>query len=149
MSFAMSRAEREAFLAATHVAVVAIADGESAPLAVPIWYAYEPGGVIRFVTARSSRKGKLLQKARRVSLCAQTEAPPYKYVSVEGPVAIAKPDYERDVRAVALRYLGPEAGERYLRSLESQDSHREDAEEVLVELTPERWFSVDYTKLGL
>src|SRR3989454_3855877 len=41
------RSEREAFLADTHVAVVSIADGERGPLAVPIWYAYTPGGALR------------------------------------------------------------------------------------------------------
>src|SRR4030095_12792855 len=56
------------------------------PLAVPIWYAYEPGGDVRFVTARGSRKGELIAQATRLSLCAQTETPPYKYVSVEVPI---------------------------------------------------------------
>ena len=51
----MTRAEREAFLAEVHVAVVAIAEEGRAPLAVPVWYAYEPGGEIRFVTGPNSR----------------------------------------------------------------------------------------------
>ena len=38
MSLAMSRAEREAFLAATRVGIVSIAEEGRGPLAVPVWY---------------------------------------------------------------------------------------------------------------
>ena len=61
MSLAMTREEREAFLAEVHVGVVSIADPERGPLTVPIWYAYEPGGELRIVTDRDSRKGWLLE----------------------------------------------------------------------------------------
>ncbi len=33
--------------------------GRRAPLIVPIWYSYEPGGELRVVTARTSRKAQL------------------------------------------------------------------------------------------
>ena len=36
----MTRAEREAFLAALHVGIISIAETGRGPLAVPIWYAY-------------------------------------------------------------------------------------------------------------
>jgi hypothetical protein len=69
---------------------------------VPIWYSYEPGGELRVVTARTSRKAQLLQHAGRFSLCVQTETWPYKYVSVEGPVVAIEPaDVERDRRPLA------------------------------------------------
>ena len=86
MSSAMTKEEREAFLADLHVGVISIAEEGRGPLTVPIWYSYEPEGEIRIITARSSRKGKLLEQAGRFSLCAQAETPPYKYVSVEGPI---------------------------------------------------------------
>jgi len=44
MSLAMSRQEREAFLAALHVGVISIERPGRGPLTVPIWYGYEPGG---------------------------------------------------------------------------------------------------------
>jgi nitroimidazol reductase NimA-like FMN-containing flavoprotein (pyridoxamine 5'-phosphate oxidase superfamily) len=141
---AMTPAEREAFLAAVHVGVLAVADEPRGPLAVPIWYDYVPGGELVFVTARTSRKGRLLAPGRRVSLCVQAEAPPYKYVSVEGPVvAVERADLERDVRPLAYRYLGRAAGDRYV------DATREmyaAEESVLVRLRIERWLSVDYAK---
>ena len=143
MSLAMTKEEREAFLADTHVAVVSIADGERAPLVVPVWYAYEPGGDLRFVTGGASRKARLIRKAGRVSLCVQTETPPYRYVSIEGPAVIGAPDHERDVRATALRYLGPQMGEVYL-----QATAAERAGSILVTVKPERWLTVDYGKWG-
>jgi PPOX class probable F420-dependent enzyme len=143
MSLAMSRAEREAFLAETRVAVVSIPDPPRGPLTVPVWHAYEPGGEVRFVTGGASRKARLIRAAARMSLCVQDETPPYRYVSVEGPVTIAQPDWERDVRAIALRYLGERVGEAYLRATE-----QEHAGAVLVRVRPERWLSVDYRKWG-
>jgi PPOX class probable F420-dependent enzyme len=141
----MSVAEREAFLADVHVGIVSVAEPDRAPLVVPIWYAYEPGGPIRFVTDGASRKGKLLRAAGRASLCAQTETPPYKYVTVEGPIRIGTPDHERDGRQIAHRYLGPEMGEAYLAATAAE---RASGTLVLVELTPERWLSVDYSKMS-
>jgi uncharacterized protein len=137
----MSRREREAFLAAVRVGVLSIADGGRGPLTVPVWYGYEPGGDVWFVTDRDSRKGKLLLLANRLSLCAQTETPPYKYVSVEGPVAgIERADLERHRRVLAHRYLGKELGDGYLAQSGSGDA------EIVVRLHPERWLTVDYSK---
>jgi PPOX class probable F420-dependent enzyme len=145
MSLAMTKTERQAFLADTHVAILAVAAPGRGPLAVPVWYAYEPGGDVRIVTARSSEKAALLRAAGRASLCAQTETPPYLYVSVEGPVEFGDPDFERDVRATAYRYLGQQMGEMYLAAT-ADDRAR--GNEVLVRLRPERWRSVDYRKMA-
>jgi nitroimidazol reductase NimA-like FMN-containing flavoprotein (pyridoxamine 5'-phosphate oxidase superfamily) len=144
MSLAMTRQEREAFLADVHVGIISIADEGRGPLTVPIWYAYEPGGELRVVTARASRKGRLLERAGRFSLCAQTETPPYKYVSVEGPIiATAVADLERDVRPLAHRYLGVEMGDRHIE--QTRDALAQ-AENVLIHMRPERWLTADYAK---
>jgi len=143
MSLSMSKDERERFLAEVHVGIVSIAEDGRGPLAVPIWYGYEPGGDVWMITERSSRKGKLLERARRLSLCAQTEAPPYKYVSVEGPIALERVDREKHGRTLARRYLGRELGDRYI---EQTGGERGDDGSVLVRLRPERWLTVDYSK---
>jgi len=143
MSLAMTRAEREAFLAETRVAVVSVAEPGRGPLAVPVWYDYAPGGPLRFVTGGGSRKARLLRAAGRASLCVQEESPPYRYLSVEGPVTIDRPDYERDIRAVALRYLGGQMGETYLQATADQNEGA-----ILVTLALQRWLSVDYRKWG-
>jgi PPOX class probable F420-dependent enzyme len=144
MTLVMSAAEREAFLAETHVGVLSVADGPGrAPLALPVWYVYEPGGEIAFITGRDSRKMALVRAAGRVSLVAQEAAPPYyRYASVEGPVvSIQDPARQEDRRAMAERYLGAEDGAKYLESTrDGQDSM------VMVRVRPERWYTRDYRK---
>jgi PPOX class probable F420-dependent enzyme len=140
-ALAMTVEEREAFLAGPHVGVLAVARADGPPLAVPIWYGYEPGGDVWMLTDEDSLKGRLLRAAGRASLCAQSEkAPAYAYVSVEGPVTFAPSDRERHARPLAHRYLGRELGDRYFASTEG-------TEPALVTLRPERWFTVDYAKL--
>jgi nitroimidazol reductase NimA-like FMN-containing flavoprotein (pyridoxamine 5'-phosphate oxidase superfamily) len=142
--YAMSRAQREAFLADTHVAMLALDEHGRGPFLVPVWYWYRPGSDVHVVTGGASRKVRLLRKVERASLCVQTETPPYKYVSVEGPATIVgPPDWERDVREVALRYLGKEMGEMYLAATAVEHESA-----VLVRLKPERWQTVDFTTFG-
>lgn len=141
MALTMRKEEREAFLADVHVAVISVAEDGHGPLVVPIWYSYEPGGEVRIITGRTSRKGELLERAGRFSLCVQTETLPYKYVSVEGPiVAVEAVDLERDGRPLARRYLGTELGDRYI------EDTRDVVGNVLFRMRPERWLTVDYAK---
>ena len=141
MALTMTKDEREAFLADVHVAVISVAEDGHGPLAVPIWYSYEPGGEVQIITGRTSRKGKLLGRAGRFSLCVQAETPPYKYVSVEGPiVTVEAADLERDRRPLARRYLGTELGDRHI------ESTRDMVGNMLVRMRPERWLTVDYAK---
>lgn len=144
MSFAMSKSEREAFLAETRVGIVSIAQDGRPPLTVPVWYRYEPAGDVCFVTGPNSRKAALLKAAGHASFCVQDEAPPYRYVTVEGAVTFGPPDHERDVRAVAKRYLGDDMGEAYLAMTATE---RASDGEVLVRLRPARWATVDYRKM--
>jgi uncharacterized protein len=142
MSLAMTKQERETFLADLHVAIISIPEEGRGPLTVPIWYSYEPGGELRIVTAKTSRKAQLLRHAGRFSVCVQTEILPYKYVSVEGPVvAIEAADVERDRRPLARRYLGAQKGDRYI-----EETRGEYAGSVLVRMLPQRWLTVDYAK---
>lgn len=143
MSLTMSAAEREAFLAGTHVGILSVADEAGrAPLALPVWYTYEPGGEITFITGRDSRKMALIRAAGRVSLVVQQAAPPYyQYVSVEGPVVgFEAPSFE-DRRELAVRYLGVENGTKYLESTNDIADTM-----VLTRVRPERWYTRDYTK---
>ena len=143
MSLKMTKTEREAFLAELHVGVISIAEKDRGPLTAPIWYGYEPGGELWILTERNSRKGRLLREAGRFSLVAQTETPPYKYVSVEGPItSIEKPDLERDERPMAHRYLGPELGDGYVKATRADG----DVDNILVKMRPQRWLTTDYSK---
>ena len=144
MSLSMTKQEREAFLAGVHVGIISIADQGRGPLAVPIWYAYDAGGDLRIMTGRESQKGRLLARAGRFSLCVQTENPPYKYVSVEGPIiSTAAADIERDLRPLARRYLGEKIGDRYVEETRNLPTHNDN---VLIRMRPERWLTTDYSK---
>jgi PPOX class probable F420-dependent enzyme len=140
----MTKQERETFLADVHVGVVSISEKGRGPLTVPIWYAYDSGSDLRIMTGKESRKGRLLARAGRFSLCVQSETPPYKYVSVEGAIVSIEPaDIERDLRPLARRYLGKEMGDRYVEETQNLSTHEDN---VLVRMRPERWLTTDYSK---
>ncbi|MFC4911840.1 pyridoxamine 5'-phosphate oxidase family protein [Actinomadura gamaensis] len=138
MARIMTTDERERFLAEERVGVLSVtAEYGRAPLAVPIWYLYEPGGEIRFITGGQSRKMRLVRAAGRVTVTVQEERPPYRYVTVEGDVTgYEEPADPADRQAVARRYLGEDGAAAYLASTE----HLADAA-VLVRVRPQRWLS--------
>jgi len=138
----MSSAEREAFLADVHVGVLAVAAGQGrGPLTTPVWYSYQPGGLLTVLTGRRSRKAAAIRTAGRFSLCAQDDHPPYRYVSVEGPVVREEELDPAERLAMARRYLGAEGGDRYVTG--NPDPRREN---VAFRMRPERWLSQDQGK---
>jgi len=138
-ALAMTQSEREQFLSELHVGVLGIERPDGPPLTVPVWYIYEPGGELWFLTSLDSVKGRLLQQSMRFSLCAQSESLPYKYVSIEGTATISPADKELHSRPMARRYFGVKGGDSYVES--------ESGESVRISTTPERWFTVDYSKI--
>ena len=142
-SLAMTREECEAFLAGVHIGVLSIPDGSSGPLTAPLYYAYEPGGEIRFSTPEGSRKGKLLREGVRVAFLVQKEDMPQAYVSVEGPVTSVVASSEEAEVEIAARYLGDEVARTYVAS--RQEIRAADPN-VIVSVRPERWLSRDFLK---
>ena len=135
----MTKEARQAFLADVHVGIIAIDEAGRGPLAVPVWYSYEPGGDVQVLMQGDSRKMVGIEAAGRFSLCAQQEAPPYKYVTVEGPVSnVRSYEIETDLLEMATRYLGEEGGRNYVSTATSANG-------VLVSMTPEHWLSTDYS----
>jgi len=135
---AMTRDEREAFLAGVHVGVLAVDEAPRGPLAIPIWYEYDGTDVVMGIDG-GTLKDRLLRAAQRATLTVQSEVAPYQYVSVEGPVTIEP--HSHDSRALAVRYLGPELGEWYA------DNNRPSATSLTVRLHPEHWRTYDFAKL--
>jgi len=135
----MSRQEREEFLAGLHVGVLSVASQDGGgPLAVPVWYTYSSGGTVNVSTGSGSRKAAAIVVAGRFTLCVQDENPPYKYVSVEGPVAIEDAT-EPERRELARRYLGAEGGDAYI-------ADNPGSGEIMLRMSPERWLTADYSK---
>jgi PPOX class probable F420-dependent enzyme len=139
VSLSMSSAEREAFLAEVHVGVLAVAAGQRrGPLVTPVWYSYRPRGLVSVTTGGSSSKARAITAAGRFSLCAQDEAPPYRYVTVEGPAVIEPAELAERI-AIARRYLGPEGGDAFIAA-------NPDVDDVMIRMTPEHWQSADFGK---
>jgi hypothetical protein len=137
----MPERERQEFLAEPHVAALSVAAGPGrAPLVVPIWYQYEPGGDVWFHTPAGSRKAKLIDAAGRVSLMVDEAGARVRYVSVEGPVVRTEPGSADVVRAMTARYLPPERVDAYL-----EFALAEHGEQVVYHVRPERWLSADLT----
>jgi len=144
VTLTMTTAEREEFLAGLHVAVLGVDEPGRGPLIIPVWYSYAPGGTVNVVTGGQSVKAQLLRAAGRFSLCVQSESMPYRYVSVEGPItALDERVSEEERRALAQRYLGAEGGDLSVASTAEQA-----AGSVAFRMTPVRWHTTDYGKLG-
>ena len=137
----MTLSQREAFLKKNRVGILSINHPGHGPLAVPIWFDYLAGDSLWFLTARDSMKARLLEPGVRVTLVAQIEKPPYGYVSVEGPVFEINSASRQDLLAMAVRYLGPDGGEKYTSETEEYQADNG----ILVRVRPERWLSVDYS----
>ncbi|MEV4916342.1 pyridoxamine 5'-phosphate oxidase family protein [Streptomyces tirandamycinicus] len=137
---ALSREEREQFLAEPHVAAIAIDSGEEnrAPLSVPIWYQYEPGGDLWILTGRDSRKHRLIDAAGRFSLMVDRLEPTVRYVQVEGPVTSTEPGTEAALRELAGRYLPPDKVDGYVAF-----ALKDHGETVVLRMRPQRWLSSD------
>jgi PPOX class probable F420-dependent enzyme len=136
----MTVSEREAFLADVRVGMLSVNDDEGrGPLTVPIWYAYD-SGLVTFVTGRRSRKTRLIERSGRVRLAVQQETPPYRYVSVEGPVIAIEPVNVEELSRLRERYLGPEVARRA-----RERSPEPNPSEVTVRMRAERWQTEDYT----
>lgn len=136
----MTQAEREAFLAEPYVGILSVtAEPGRAPLTTPIWYEYQPGGLVKVITSPNARKTRLIQEAGRFALCSQVaEGQDYRYVSVEGPVTEIRPASKQERFDIAERYLG-DAATDYVNSTEESV-----ADSVAISMRPERWNTFDF-----
>ncbi|MFD0315678.1 pyridoxamine 5'-phosphate oxidase family protein [Streptomyces flavalbus] len=138
---ALTREEREEFLAQPHIAALSVYAGpDRAPLTVPIWYKYTPGGDVWFMTGRKSRKNQLISKSGRITLMVDRLQPSVRYVSVEGPIVDSYTGYSEHVREMASRYMAAEKVEAYV---EYTSNAKEHADTIIHHMRPERWVGSD------
>ena len=141
----LSVAEREAFLSDVRVGVVSVVSDrpDRAPISSPVWYDYSPETGVTIMMNAKSRKGVALEAAQRFVLVVQSEATPYRYVTVEGPLAeVRRPDLEMDLLPLAVRYLGEEAGRAYAKAWEEAGAADTDLVYVMM---PTHWNTADFT----
>lgn len=147
MAGPMTERQREDFLAAPHIAILSVqSDDGRPPLAVPVFYHYEPGGNLTFFTntqGRKSRKVRLIQKAQALTFVVQQEDPPYKYVMVEGSVIdVARPPQADVMLPIVRRYMPEEFAQGFV---QGELSHA-DSQLVLYTVRPDRWASNDFSE---
>ena len=137
----LSEHDRQQFLAEPHVAALSVVERpDRAPLTVPIWYQYEPGGEVWFHTSVGSRKARAIEATGRVSLLVQEAGARVRYVSVEGPVVRTAPGTDDVVQEMSARYMPPERLDAYV-----EFALAELGEQVVFSVRPERWLSADLT----
>jgi nitroimidazol reductase NimA-like FMN-containing flavoprotein (pyridoxamine 5'-phosphate oxidase superfamily) len=143
MAQSMSVEVREAFLAGLHVGLVSLEAPSGAPAVTPVWYAYAPGGEVRILTALNGPLTERLRHAARATLCAQDEIPPYRYVTVEGPLLGLEPaQRETDFRPLVERYLPHMWIEDYIRRNWPETAPAA-GHMLMARLRPENWVTVD------
>jgi hypothetical protein len=136
---ALSREEREQFLAEPHIGALSVYAGDKrGPLTVPIWYQYAPGGEPWVLTGAGSRKHQLIEAAGYFSLMAERVEPTVRYVAVDGAVSRIEPGTDEQLEEVTRRYLSGDSADNYLKFA------RENlGENVIVYMKPEHWLSAD------
>ena len=136
---ALSKAERESFLAEPHVAALSVSAGDRrGPLTVPIWYQYTPGGEVWVLTGSGSRKHRLIEAQGEFTLMVQRLEPTLRYVTVDGPVTRIEPGTDEQLVEMTRRYLPPEKVDPYL-----EYARREHGESVAIFMRPQHWLSAD------
>jgi hypothetical protein len=105
-----------------------------------VWYSYEPGGAVVFVTAATSLKAQHLAEEPTATFLVQDENPPQRFVGVSGPVRVSSVASPAVRRAIARRYLHEEDIAGFLAMTPA-------APLVTVSLTPAAWWSTDFSKL--
>jgi nitroimidazol reductase NimA-like FMN-containing flavoprotein (pyridoxamine 5'-phosphate oxidase superfamily) len=136
---ALSAEEREQFLAEPHVGALSVVERpDRAPLTVPLWYQYTPGGELWVRTPPGSRKALAIAATGRFTLLVHRTEPTVRYVSVEGPVTRTEPDSPERAHEMAARYLPEDKVAGFLEFERTQIG-----EHVVLFLRPEHWLSSD------
>ncbi|MET0700682.1 MAG: pyridoxamine 5'-phosphate oxidase family protein [Mycobacterium sp.] len=136
---ALSKDEREQFLAESRVAALSVNSGDNhGPLTVPIWYQYTPGGEPWILTGPASKKARLIEATGFFSLMVERAEPTVRYVAVDGAVSRIEPGTDAQLEEMTRRYLPPDKVDGYL-----EFAHRELGENVAIFMQPQRWMSAD------
>jgi PPOX class probable F420-dependent enzyme len=94
--------------AGTRTGMLGYLASDGRPLVAPVWFVVD-GDQLVFNTAKSSAKGKALQRDPRVALTADDPHPPFSFVQIQGTAELSEdPDA---LLAIATRIGGRYMGE--------------------------------------
>jgi PPOX class probable F420-dependent enzyme len=110
-----------AFLTEKHFAVLATISHDGLPHQTVMWYELRGDDII-MNTAAGRVKDTHLRREIRVSICVEDQ---YRYVTISGPVELNDDQAvaQDDIRSLAIRYHGEEAGSGLAREVFSKQ-HR-------------------------
>ena len=118
------------FISEPRIGRLATVRRDGSPHIAPVWYRFEDGAFL-VLTERGSQKHRNVEREPRVAFCIDDERPPYHTVIVRGRVAVAEAPGEAWREALAIHYLGDEAGRRYA-------SENPDTDNVMLRIVPEK-----------
>ena len=126
----MNQQEITAYLAASHIAVVATVNRNGQPHLTPNWYRYE-GNVLTFITRKDRLKYLNLQRDHRISVCIYDPPAASNYVVIYGTATWNDQDIWDEARRIIERYRAPDQVDSYLTRWKTEPR-------VLITVTPER-----------
>ena len=119
------------FVGKPRIATLATVRRDGSPHVTPVWYVYEDGDFLVTVD-KGSQKQRNIEHDPRVELCIDDrERPPYHTVIARGRATVEGPPSPEFLLALAVRYLGEDAGRRYVERLQNPDQR-------LIRLHPEK-----------
>lgn len=140
---ALSKDEREQFLAEPHIAALSVSAGaDRGPLTVPMWYQFSPGGQPWVLTGKGSRKHRLIEAAGCFSLMVERLDPSVRYVAVDGAVDSIEPASDEHLVELTRRYLPADKVDGYL-----EMARADHGESVIVRMRPQHWNASDLGSL--
>ena len=126
----MNPQEITAYLAASHMAVVAAIDRNGSPHLTPKWYRYD-GKVLILITRTDRLKYRHLQRDHRISVCIYDPPTASNYVVISGTATCHDQDIWDEARRIIERYRAPDEVNEYLARWKTEPR-------VLITVTPER-----------
>ena len=124
----LSLSDVQSLLGAPSPAVLTTIRKDGSPLVSPVWYRWT-GEAFEVVIARDDVKLQHLAREPRCSLLIFEAVRPFRGVEVRAEATVTRCDVTEHRRAVARRYLGAEAGDRFV-------ADRADKPGDLVQLVP-------------
>lgn len=122
--------QQRRFVEQARIGRLATVSRNGAPHIAPVWYRFEEGAFL-VLTDRGSQKQRTVERDARVEFCIDDDRPPYHTVIVRGRASV-EPTRGAEWRlALAVHYLGEEAGRRYVAGNDNPGG-------VLLRIVPDR-----------
>jgi PPOX class probable F420-dependent enzyme len=114
----MTQAELQEFLLGRHLAILTTNTPGGYPHSTPVWYLTEPDGAISVIVLADAVKIRNIQRDPRIAITIAPETRPYAYARYRGDAELLSEGVDDYPRVMAHRYLGEQAGDEYLASME-------------------------------